>query len=120
MESQPCAVLFIIFILCNAILCIRSETEAYTQNESDNINVPRKLLPEVINNKADREGRDLVYEAMKMRTGVWPSQDHDAYKIVGGGLVEKQLLSSPVFSHARENPEIAIRLESRGKKYFYF
>ena len=61
-----------------------------------------------------REGKDLIYEAMKMRTGVWPSQGKDLEKVVGGGLLEKQLLNSPVFSRARENADIAIRFESRG------
>ena len=62
-----------------------------------------------------REGKDLVYEAMKMRTGVWPPQGKNLDKVVGGGLLEKQLLSSPIFSQARENPDVAIRFESRGR-----
>ena len=61
-----------------------------------------------------RKGKDLIYEAMKMRTGIWPPQGKDLEKVVGGGLLEKQLFSSPAFSHARENPDIAIRFESRG------
>ena len=63
----------------------------------------------------NRKGKDLIYEAMKMRTGIWPPQGKDLDKVVGGGLLEKQLLSSPVFSQARENPDVAIRFESRGK-----
>ena len=65
-----------------------------------------------------RKGKDLIYEAMKMRTGIWPPQGKDLEKVVGGGLLEKQLFSSPAFSHARENPDIAIRFESRGKTFF--
>ena len=64
---------------------------------------------------SNREGKDLVYEAMKMRTGVWPPQGKNLDKVVGGGLLEKQLLNSPVFSQARENPDVAIRFESRGQ-----
>ena len=65
-----------------------------------------------------RKGKDLIYEAMKMRTGIWPPQGKDLEKVVGGGLLEKQLFSSPAFSHARENPDIAIRFESRGNTSF--
>ena len=66
-----------------------------------------------------RKGKDLIYEAMKMRTGIWPPQGKDLEKVVGGGLLEKQLFSSPAFSHARENPDIAIRFESRGTTSFH-
>ena len=40
-----------------------------------------------------REGKDLVYEAMKMRTGNWKTWDKNRFEVVGGGIVEKKLLS---------------------------
>ena len=40
-----------------------------------------------------REAKDLVYEAMKMRTGQWKTWDRNRFEVVGGGIVEKKLLS---------------------------
>lgn len=41
-----------------------------------------------------REAKDLVYEAMKMRTGTWRPWDRDRVEIVGGGILEKKMLGS--------------------------
>lgn len=41
-----------------------------------------------------REAKDLVYEAMKMRTGVWKPWDRDRVEIVGGGILEKKMLAT--------------------------
>ena len=92
-----------------------NETSKSALLDSDESPVNRYQPTSSPNADGNREGKDLIYEAMKMRTGIWPPQGKDLDKVVGGGLLEKQLLSSPVFSQARENPDVAIRFESRGK-----
>ena len=44
------------------------------------------------NRSSDREAKDLIYEAMKMRTGNWKTWNKDRYEVVGGGILEKKLL----------------------------
>ena len=108
-----------IFVIGIKTLCNGKETELSELSDLDNVYVESPSTKDTLN--VFRKGKDLIYEAMKMRTGIWPPQGKDLEKLVGGGLVEKQLLNSPVYSHARENPDIAIRFESRGecpKKYF--
>ena len=97
------------------ILCHGAETNQFTHSYQDETNVNNYRPTSTPLQDGNREGKDLVYEAMKMRTGVWPPQGKNLDKVVGGGLLEKQLLNSPVFSQARENPDVAIRFESRGQ-----
>ena len=41
-----------------------------------------------------REGKDLIYERMAMRSEVFPSRNKDISKPIGGGIYEKMLLES--------------------------
>ena len=118
-KSTFCGFYFLfIYLLLFAlhIFCVHgNEKSESALLESDESSVNRYQPTSSPNADGNREGKDLIYEAMKMRTGIWPPQGKDLDKVVGGGLLEKQLLSSPVFSQARENPDVAIRFESRGK-----
>ena len=102
--------LLIMFVINNKRLCNGIKTKNPASSKYGDLYFDPKSTNGQDNEL--REGRDLIYEAMKMRTGVWPPQGKNFEKIVGGGLVEKQLLDSQVYSHARENPDIAIRFES--------
>ena len=63
-----------------------------------------------------RQAKDLVYEAMKMRTGNWKSWDRNRKVPVGGGILEKKMLEQgSVF--ADEALE-GLQHESRGKWTF--
>jgi hypothetical protein len=44
--------------------------------------------------KKSRDPRDLIYEAMKMRTGNWRPWDNERVEIVGGGILEKKMLAN--------------------------
>lgn len=58
-----------------------------------------------------RQGKDLIYEAMKMRTGNWPSWDRNRVEMVGGGILEKKMLGeSQIGIQEYEDPQH----ESRG------
>ena len=103
------------FIFSANIPYIYGNENAFGASFSFNSKYSPTMPPtEEVSNKGFRKGKDLIYEAMKKRTGIWPPQGKDLEKVVGGGLLEKQLISSSAFSHARENPDIAIRFESRG------
>ena len=67
-------------------------------------------------NNEQREGKDLIYEAMKMRTGNWKSWDPNRVQIVGGGILEKKMLGER--GDGVEELETP-RHESRGM-YFLF
>ena len=107
-----CVVLFIFTL--KIITCNSLETDEPMQLDPDPASGNNYKPTSTPLQNEKREGKDLVYEAMKMRTGVWPPQGKNLDKVVGGGLLEKQLLNSPIFSQARENPDVAIRFESRG------
>jgi hypothetical protein len=59
----------------------------------------------------NREGKDLVYEAMKMRTGNWKSWDPNRVQIVGGGILEKKMIGERGGMEVLGTPQH----ESRGK-----
>ena len=105
---------FSIFTL-ETISCYDLDGNKYTKLDADSSQLYNYQPTSTPIQNGNREGKDLVYEAMKMRTGVWPPQGKNLDKVVGGGLLEKQLLNSPIFSQARQNPDVAIRFESRGK-----
>jgi len=50
------------------------------------------VIPAISDTSDNREGKDLVYEGMKMRTGNWKSWDPNRVQIVGGGILEKKML----------------------------
>ena len=108
--------LFVLHFLFSAnIPYISGNENEFGASSSSNSKYSPTMQPtRDVSNNSFRKGKDLIYEAMKMRTGIWPPQGKNLEKVVGGGLLEKQLLSYPAFSHARENPDIAIRFESRG------
>ena len=112
---------FVYSFLCpyQSIQCNGAETNQLTNTYQDEVPANNYRPTSTPRQDGNREGKDLVYEAMKMRTGVWPPQGKNLDKVVGGGLLEKQLLNSPVFSQARENPDVAIRFESRGQYWYY-
>jgi len=62
------------------------------------------------NTENNRTSRDLIYEAMKMRTGNSKPRSPDDKIIVGGGIVEKKLqqISSEIMNGEAD-------IESRGK-----
>ena len=112
---------FVYSFLCSyqSIQCNDAETNQFTHKYLDEVPVKNYRPTSKPLQDGNRKGKDLVYEAMKMRTGVWPPQGKNLDKVVGGGLLEKQLLNSPIFSQARENPDVAIRFESRGQYWYY-
>ena len=118
-ESKCCHVYRLCVVLCiftlKIITCNSLETDEPMQLDPDPASGNNYKPTSTPLQNEKREGKDLVYEAMKMRTGVWPPQGKNLDKVVGGGLLEKQLLNSPIFSQARENPDVAIRFESRGR-----
>ena len=60
---------------------------------------------------------DLIYEAMKMRTGNWKSWDKNRVQIVGGGILEKKMLDN---SNAKVNAQVESlqQHESRGAEIY--
>ena len=64
-----------------------------------------------ITTENDRQGKDLIYEAMKMRTGNWKTWDPNRVQIVGGGILEKRILGERGGVEEHEGPQY----ESRGK-----
>ena len=57
---------------------------------------------------------DLIYEAMKMRTGNWKSWDKNRVQIVGGGILEKKMLDNSNANVAQV--ETLQQHESRGSE----
>ena len=57
-------------------------------------------------------GRDLVYEAMVMRSGHYGTRKKDVDSIVGGGILEKQLNLDLEFAF----DEFGLQHESRGER----
>ena len=86
---------------CVSIILTVIVTYAWGQEPVTDIREPR-----------DREAKDLVYEAMKMRTGEWKTWDRNRFEIVGGGIVEKKLLLDGAMPD--EDFE-GLQHESRGK-----
>ena len=72
-------------------------------------------LSQTSSNNDQREGKDLIYEAMKMRTGNWKSWDPNRVQIVGGGILEKKMLGER--GDGVEEVETP-RHESRGISFF--
>lgn len=66
------------------------------------------VIPAISDTSDNREGKDLVYEGMKMRTGNWKSWDPNRVQIVGGGILEKKIRGG---MEELETPQH----ESRGK-----
>ena len=61
-----------------------------------------------------RDPRDLIYEAMKMRTGNWKPWDRDRVSIVGGGVLEKELaLASKKSELLNKNDELMLTMQFR-------
>ena len=69
------------------------------------------VIPAISDTSDNREGKDLVYEAMKMRTGNWKSWDPNRVQIVGGGILEKKMLGERGGMEVLGTPQH----ESRGK-----
>ena len=59
-----------------------------------------------------RQAKDLVYEAMKMRTGNWKTWDRNRFEIVGGGILEKKMLEQG--GMIAEEALEGLQYESRG------
>ena len=62
-----------------------------------------------------RQAKDLIYEAMKMRTGNWKTWDRNRFEIVGGGILEKKMLEQG--SMISEEALEGLQHESRGNGY---
>ena len=65
--------------------------------------------------EGEREGKDLIYEAMKMRTGNWKTRDPARVTVVGGGILEKRILGDRGGIQEHEGPQH----ESRGTKSYH-
>jgi hypothetical protein len=65
--------------------------------------------------KKSRDPRDLIYEAMKMRTGNWRPWDNERVEIVGGGILEKKMLANNDGGGVEVDRE-GLQHESRGCK----
>ena len=74
------------------------------------------LIPAISDTSDNREGKDLVYEGMKMRTGNWKSWDPNRVQIVGGGILEKKMLGERGGMEKLGTPQH----ESRGKHELEF
>ena len=75
-----------LMMIINVLSCFVADGEAATKHNL--------YKPIVMTKEGNRNKKDLVYEAMRMRTGNWEPQDVDAIKIVGGGILEKKILES--------------------------